>query len=92
MNRHVVKRAGVEEHFDHRKVYASVYAAGIASGALKSKSAVEDLAAEISYSIDSWVADKDEVNSDEIFNQVIALLKLRDEKVAHFYETHRQIS
>lgn len=86
---HIVKRSGLEEHFDERKVYASCFAACMSSGLRKKYS--EKICEEVTRDLKKWMKSKNEVTSSQIFREVIKFLKKRDRDAAFMYETHRDI-
>ena len=91
MHSHIVKRRkGHREPYDNHKVYASCYAASLNAGL--SKEEAEALCEKVTRAIDAWVLEKDSVTSEEIFREIIRVLKTHDTKVAFMYETHRDIS
>ena len=87
---HIVKRRGHRQEFDERKIYASVYAACINTSLEKEEA--EKIANKISDSIKSWVKDKKEVNSSDIFEETASLLEEINPDAAFMYKTHRDIS
>jgi len=87
---HIVKRRGHRQEFDERKIYASVYAACINTSLEKEEA--EKIASKVAGSIKSWVKDKKEVNSSDIFEKTGASLEEINPDVAFMYKTHRDIS
>ena len=87
---HIVKRRGHKEPYDGKKVYASVYAACLNTH--MNKEEAENVAEKVLGEIDSWLADKREVASDEIFKKITETLKKHSTDTAFMYETHRDIS
>jgi len=90
MAKHIVKRKGHEEHFDERKVYASCFAACMNAqvGAKKAEQCADKATKEIK----RWMKNKKEVASDQIFKQIIAVLKKQNKEAAFMYEFHRDIN
>jgi len=86
----VVKRAGHEEIFDERKVYASCYYAARASH-LKSGDA-EKLCEGVSKDIKKWIKTSACVTAHQIHVQVAKSLRKYNKDVAFMYNTHRDIS
>ena len=86
----IVKRRGVQEEFDEKKVYASVYSASRVGG-LKEKDA-EKLADKVTKHVRKWVDKKKLIDSKDIFRQVVSLLNKENKEVAFLYETHRDVS
>jgi len=85
-----VKRRGHTEEFDERKVYASCYAACLSSHVPHVEA--EKISEKVSRDIKTWARKKKLVNSTEIFNKVIAMMKKHNRDAAFMYETHRDIS
>ena len=90
MAKHIVKRRGHKEPFDPRKIYGSTYAA--CRNTHLSETQSEKIAETVSARIEKWVADKKELSSDQIFRQIIVVLKELHPDAAFLYETHRDIS
>lgn len=87
---HIVKRRGHKQPFDPRKVYASSYEA--CRNAHLSEIESEKIAEAVQKSLEKWIAKKTEVTSDEIFREVIKVLKELEQDAAFLYETHRDIA
>ena len=87
---HIVKRRGHKEQFDERKVYASVYAACLASHT--SQEEAEATADLVAREVKIWIDKKEEVTSDAIFNKAWEELKHLNKDAAFMYKTHRDIS
>lgn len=87
---HIIKRKGHRQEFDERKVYASIFAACLA--AHSDKEDAETTANLVTREIKKWIADKEEVNSDEIFKHVSEELMALNKDAAFMYTTHRDIS
>lgn len=64
----IVKRHGSKEEYDERKVYASVYSAGL--NVHLSEKEAEAIADKTCGDINNWIIEKKEVNSKEIFKEV----------------------
>ncbi|MDA1334531.1 MAG: ATP cone domain-containing protein [bacterium] len=88
--KHIIKRHGHEETYDGRKIYASVYAAGINSH--HEKEEAEKMADVVCDSVSEWVSDKSEVSSNDLFKIVTEELRKMDKDAAFMYETHRDLS
>ena len=84
----VVKRKGHVQHYEEKKVYASVYAAALNCENGEEKS--EKLAKEITKKISTWVKKKNKVSSLEIRNQIAK--SIRDRDVRLMYESHLDLS
>ena len=87
---HIVKRRGHKQPFDSRKVYASSYEA--CRNAHLSEVQSEKIAEAVEAKIKRWIASKQEVTSDQIFQEVIKVLRELEPDAAFLYETHRDIS
>ncbi len=87
---HIVKRKGHRQEFDERKIYASVYAA--CTNVSLEKESAEKIASKVANTIKSWVKDKKEVSSSDIFDKAGATLEEINPDVAFMYKTHRDIS
>ena len=88
---HIVKRKGHKEKFDERKIYASCYEASLGCCNYDKKK-VEKICEKVTKSIKLWIKNKNIVNSNQIFKQVIKELKKLSKEAAFMYETHRDIS
>ncbi|OGE78818.1 MAG: hypothetical protein A2751_01320 [Candidatus Doudnabacteria bacterium RIFCSPHIGHO2_01_FULL_46_14] len=87
---HIVKRRGHKEPFDGKKVYAASYAA--CRNAHLSEMLAENIADTVQKRLESWVDAKNEISSDEIFREIITVLKELHPDAAFLFETHRDIS
>ena len=90
MATHIVKRRGHTESFDSKKVYAASYSA--CRNAHLSEMLSENIADAVEKRLVSWVEDKTEISSDDIFQEIIAVLKELHPDAAFLFETHRDIS
>ena len=88
---HVVKRKGHREKFDDKKLYASVYAACVLTESMPEKQC-EKIAAAVSKDVKRWIANKKEVNSNDIAKQVTQILARHHKDAAFMYETHLDVS
>ena len=86
----VVKRAGHEEMYDERKVYATCYFAAKATH-LKTDDA-EKLCANVVKEINKWITKCKCVNAHEIHQKIVQSLRKQNKDVAFMYDTHRDIS
>ncbi|MBI2449543.1 hypothetical protein HYV49_04575 [Candidatus Pacearchaeota archaeon] len=84
IKKHVVKRKGLREIYDEKKVYASVYSAAL--NCHYSEQKAEGIADKAKKSINSWIKNKSFVSSDEIRYKIIKVLK--DKHVALMYKHH----
>lgn len=87
---HIIKRRGHKEEYDERKVYGSVYAACLASHT--SHEEAESIAGRVSEQLTSWIKERQEVTSTQIFYQVGEELKRLNPEAALMYTTHRDVS
>ncbi len=83
----VVKRKGHIEHYDEKKVYASVYAAALNCHYTEKQS--EKVALRLMKKINAWVEGRTVVHSNEIKEHIISLLD--DKDVALMYKHHLDI-
>lgn len=87
---HIVKRKGHSEQFDLRKVYASAYAA--CRNAHLTEMMSEKIAESVASRMDEWISKKDNVSSQEIFEEITKILKELHPDASFLYQTHRDIS
>jgi transcriptional regulator NrdR family protein len=87
---HLVKRKGHLEHFDERKVYASVYAACLASHHTEKQA--EKVAAAVTSDVKQWMKGKKQVTAHQIYGEISGFLKKHDKNASFMYETHRDVS
>lgn len=87
---HIVKRRGHREPFDPRKIYASVYSA--CRNAHLAEIESKRIAEAVSKAIETWIDDRKEVSSQEIFEQTANVLREFEADAAFLYATHRDIS
>ena len=88
--KHIVKRRGHTERFDERKVYASCYAACLASHVPHQEA--ERICAKVSKEVKSWIRTKKTVTSDQIFRETGKVMGKHHKDAAFMYRTHRDIS
>jgi transcriptional regulator NrdR family protein len=83
----IIKRNGTDEHFDVRKIYASIYASMLASH--ESVATAEYTADEVSKHIDVWSKQHTDITSHDI--RAVAHKKLleHNERAAYVYLHHR---
>jgi len=86
----VVKRKGVEQKFDERKVYATAYASCL--NVPLSQKECEKIAEKVCKDIKVWIKGKKAVTSHSIHLAVNRSMKKYSEKAAFMYDTHRDIS
>ena len=84
----VVKRKGHIQHYEERKVYASVYAAGLNCHYGEQKA--EKIAKQVAKKITNWIKGKKKVSSLDVRKQVIKALNDKDVKL--MYESHLDLS
>ena len=85
----IVKRKGHTEHFDERKIYASVYAACLS---LRMKEGEAELIAEkVTKEVKETLRGADEVSSNIIHKHVAKSLEHYNADAAYMYDTHRDI-
>lgn len=87
--KHIVKRAGHNEEYDVRKLYASVYAACLT--VREHPGSAELIAAEVCKKIDAWLTHKHEVTSNDIRAQAAKHLSAINPDAGHMYLHHRVI-
>ena len=87
---HIVKRKGHKEVFDIKKVYGSVFAASLAVPMQHEEA--ELVARDVSEKIEEWVKDKEEVASNQIFEQIGKELKDINKHATTMYIHHRDLS
>lgn len=87
---HIVKRHGHKQHFDERKIYASVFAACKSSHV--SDEEAESIANLVAREVKNWIEGRDEVTSAEVFKQAGEELEHLNKEAAFMYTTHRDIS
>ncbi len=87
---HIVKRKGLKQKFDERKLYASVFAACRSAhcGDEESEATANLVTREVKKGLDK----KKEVSSNEIFKQAGDELGHLNKDAAFMYKTHRDIS
>ena len=88
MKKHVVKRKGLTEPFDEKKVYASCYAAAL--NCHYSEKEAEQIAQATLKKVNLWISHKKVVHSKEIRASV--LRNLKDADVALMYKHHLDLS
>ncbi len=87
---HIVKRKGHKEPYDNHKVYASCYAACL--NAHISKERAEGICSGVMGGMDLWMSGKDEVYSQQIFDEVTRIMEKFDGEASFMYKSHRDIS
>ncbi len=90
MKQIVVKRHGNLEGFDERKIYASVYASCLNCQINKAEG--EKIASKAVKNLKSWIKNKKQINSDDIFHEISRILHKINRDVAFMYKTHRDVN
>jgi transcriptional regulator NrdR family protein len=88
--KHLVKRRGVEQKFDVKKVYASCYNACL--NVPIGKQEAEKISEKVCKDVKVWIKEKKMISSDQIFKAIIRSMKKYDKEAAFMYETHRDIN
>tara|TARA_Y100000310_G_scaffold331038_1_gene403885 strand:+ start:11 stop:358 length:348 start_codon:yes stop_codon:yes gene_type:complete len=86
----IVKRHGVCQRYDEKKVYGAVYYT-CKSAHLKDYES-EEIAGKVCSAINDWIKGKKEVDSEQIFKRITKELNKHNKDVAFMYETHTDIS
>lgn len=84
---HIVKRHGIKEKYDEKKVYASVYAAALNCHFGEQKA--EELAAQVLVKVDLWVKNMPAVSSEDIRD--VILRNIDDKDVKLMYKHHLDV-
>lgn len=87
---HVVKKTGVREKFDVKKIHKSAYRACMS--AQLGEETARRISKEVASEIKSLVKGRKEIKSDVIFNRVKRILEKHDKECAFMYETYRYVS
>ncbi len=87
--KHIVKRGGHVESYDERKLYASVYAAALATN--QPVGVAELIAKEVVALTSEWLETKHEVTSNDIRRIASERLKSINSDVAYHYQHHRMV-
>ena len=87
--KHIVKRAGHNELYDERKLYASIFSA--CQSVREPSGSAELIAEKVSKDIAAWLERKHEVTSNDIRAQAGLHLKLYHPDAAYMYLHHRVI-
>lgn len=86
----IVKRDGVDQNYDEKKIYGSVFASLIAVSAPVKEA--ELIATEVTKIIKRWLAEKTHVTSHELRTQVAHALRDYNHIAAYLYAKHRILS
>lgn len=84
---HIVKRKGHSEPYDERKLYASIYAACLS--VREPTGAAELISQEVVREVGAWLANKQEVTSNDIRRIAAEHLKAVNPDAGHMYFHHR---
>ncbi len=87
---HIVKRRGLKQQFDERKVFGSIFAACL-SVKIEHLQA-EKIADQVCKQVIRWLDNKQSVTSDQIFKQVGEELSKLNKEAGFLYITHRDLS
>lgn len=88
--KHIIKRAGHEEPFEEKKLYASIFAACFIVHLDREKS--EDIAEKVTSEVHKWLEKKGEISSQDIFEKTGEVLGKYSADAAYMYRTHRDIA
>lgn len=86
----VVKRRGHTESFDERKLYASIFHACITLRVPQSEA--ELVAQKLTDDVKAWLADKEEVTSNDIFREATKHFEVYNPEAAYIYKHFRIVS
>ena len=89
MNCIIKRKSGVEEKFDERKVFASVYSSCLNVDIERHKA--EKISSKVSKDIKTWIKNRKSISSNTLFKEVIKSLRKYNHEAAFMYETHRDI-
>lgn len=84
---HIIKRAGHNEPYDVRKLYASIYAACLS--VREQPGAAELVAEEVCKDVETWLSRKHEVTSNDIRLQAARYLNDINSDAGYMYMHHR---
>ncbi len=88
--KHIVKRGGLVEAYDNRKLYASVYASALA--VREPVGSAELIAQEVVSRVEDWLEKKHEVTSNDIRRVAAKYLRAINHDAGIQYLYHRSIS
>ncbi len=86
----IVKRAGHNEQYDQRKLYASIFAACLA--VREPAGSAELIASEVCKHVEAWLGDKHEVTSADIFRHAAKHLGVIQPDAGYIYSNHRNVA
>lgn len=84
---HIVKRAGREQPYDSKKLYASIYA--VCLSVREPVGSAELIAQEVVESVEKWLAPKHLVTGNDIRRQAAAHLEAINPNAAYLYAHQR---
>ncbi len=87
--KHVVKRAGHNELYDERKLYASIFSA--CQSVREPMGSAELIADKVAKDMNEWIAKKYEVTSNDIRHMAARHLQVYHPDAAYMYLHHRVI-
>lgn len=85
--KHIVKRAGHEQPYDSKKLYASIYAACLS--VREPVGTAEIIASEVVASVEKWLEPKHLVTGNDLRRQATKYLKAINPNAAYLYERQR---
>lgn len=88
--KHIVKRAGHNESYDARKLYASIFSACLAVRVPGGEA--ELVADKVNRDVENWLESKPVVTSSDIHRVAGQFLEAYNADAAYIYKTHRNIS
>lgn len=86
----VVKRRGHTEDYDERKLYASLFRACTVVSVPETEA--ELVAAHVCHDVASWLGDKHEITSRDIFREASKHLEVYNAEAAYMYRHFRNVS
>ena len=86
----VIKKKGIEQPFDERKIYASCYAACL-NVPLRHDEA-HKICNNVCRDIHGWMEGKPVITTDRLFLEMIKAIRKYSKEAAYMYETHRDVS
>lgn len=87
---HIVKRDGHKEAYDNHKVHTTVYRA--CKNSHLEEGRCNEVAEKVRDSVDQWMADKEKISAQELFEKIAGEIRDHDNDAAFLYATHRDIS
>lgn len=87
---HIVKRKGHKEEFNEDKLKTSILSACLSVHVNQQEA--EHMVGLVTREVKKWIDDKEEVSSQQIFEQVSDELRHLSKEAAFMYSTHRDVS